>query len=81
MVMTDTQLTIILAAIPPILIALGAIYVAVKNANKAVEAVKEAKESVQEIKVSIDGRMDELLTLTRKASHAEGMKDEKESAK
>ena len=79
--MTDTQLTIVLAAVPPIVISLGALYVAVKNANKAAKAVEESTTAVQEIKVSIDGRMEELLALTRKSAHAEGVLEQKEVLK
>ena len=34
---------------------------------------------IQRLTTKVDGRLTELLELTRKSSHAEGMKDEKES--
>lgn len=34
---------------------------------------------VQKLSVRVDGRLDELLKLTRKASHAKGVKDQKDS--
>jgi hypothetical protein len=42
-------------------------------------AIREVQESNQEIKIAIDGRLTELLELTRKASKAEGVKEEKEN--
>jgi hypothetical protein len=36
---------------------------------------------IKRLEVKVDGRLTDLLNLTRKSSHAEGMKDEKESAK
>jgi hypothetical protein len=36
---------------------------------------------IDQVKIEINGRMSELLELTRQASHAEGMRDEKESTK
>jgi hypothetical protein len=36
---------------------------------------------IDQVKIEINGRMSELLELTRQASHAEGVRDEKESAK
>jgi hypothetical protein len=34
---------------------------------------------VKRLEVKVDGRLTDLLTLTRKSSHAEGVKDEKEN--
>lgn len=39
------------------------------------------KKTLQQLTVSVDGRLTELLELTSKASHAEGMKEEKDSTK
>ena len=64
--MTDTQLTIVAAATPPTLIALGALFASLRNGKKS-----------DQLAVKVDGRLTELLNLTRKSSHAEGVKDER----
>ena len=58
--------TPIIAATPPTLVALCSLITSLRN-----------KKQIQEVKVSIDGRMEELLALTRKSSHAEGVLDQK----
>jgi hypothetical protein len=64
--LSDTQLTVIVAQVPATIIAISALIASLKNGKKA-----------DRLAVKVDGRLTELLALTRKSSHAEGMKDEK----
>jgi hypothetical protein len=64
--------TIIVAGIG----AMALILVAVINGYVA-KKVAETSAKVTEVGNRVDGRMDELLELTRQASHAEGVKDQK----
>lgn len=37
------------------------------------------KTAIDRVEINIDGRLTELLEITRKSSHAQGMKDQKDS--
>jgi hypothetical protein len=63
---TDTVLVAIIAAIP----GAGAVILGFINRKK-----------LGDVSAQVDGRLTELLELTRKSSHAEGMKDEKSNRK
>ena len=50
--------------------AVGAVVMGVRNGHK-----------IQEVKITIDGRMEQLLAVTKMEAHAAGMKQEKDSEK
>jgi hypothetical protein len=66
--LTDTVQIAIIVAFPPTIAALGAVYVSYLNRSKLGQVEKQ-----------MNGRLTELLDLTRKASLAEGIKEGKES--
>ena len=61
------QIALIVGAAPTIL-ALSSAILGWVNRNK-----------LQQVSAQVDGRLTELLELTRKSSHAEGVKDQKET--
>ena len=56
----------------PELVALGIAICTLLTAAIGVFMAFRNKKSIQEIKISVDGRLEELLALTKKSSHAEG---------
>jgi hypothetical protein len=63
--MTDAVKEALIAATPPTLVAIGAVILGWMNKTK-----------LGNVEQKVDGRLTELLELTRKASHAEGEKAE-----
>jgi len=63
----------LISSVPPTLAALVAAWLGYRN-NKSQKA---AKIKLNEVSIQLDGRLTELLDLTRTSSHAEGMKDQK----
>jgi len=57
----------LIAVAPPTLASAVGIFIALRNGKR-----------VEDVHVEINSRMTQLLALTRKASHAEGMKDQKD---
>jgi uncharacterized membrane protein len=68
MVMNQGVLVAIIAAVPGTISGTIAAIVSVHN-----------RSAIANVKVEIDGRMGELLNLTRTAAHAAGMKEERDS--
>ncbi len=68
--MTDAVTIAIIAAIPPTVVALGAVVLGWNNRAK-----------LNQVGTAIDGRLTELLELTRKSSHAEGALQQREDDK
>jgi hypothetical protein len=66
--MTDAVEIALIAAIPPTVVACGAVWLGFVNRSKLTNVGEK-----------VDGRLSELLALTRKSSHAEGVKDQKET--
>jgi hypothetical protein len=56
----------------------GALIVVALINGYVAKKVSEASNKITEVGHRVDGRMDELLELTRKASHAEGVQDQKQ---
>ena len=73
--MTDMNPTIIVACIG----AASLLLVALINAYVAKKVV-EATAKITEVGHQVNGRMDELLELTRQASKAEGIKEQKQAS-
>jgi hypothetical protein len=65
--MTEAIEVALIAAVPPTLVALGALILGVLN-----------RLGLANVSLKIDGRLTELLELTRKASHAEGVREQKQ---
>lgn len=65
--MSDAVITAIIAAVPPTLLA----GLALLKAGKVEKAVNE-------VHLSVNSRLDEFLKVTKTASHAEGVKEEKD---
>ena len=68
--MTEAVEIAIIASTPPTIVALGAVVLGWLNRTKLTDVGQR-----------VDGRLTQLLELTRKSSHAEGVKDEKDSPK
>ena len=66
--MTDIVEVALIVSVGPTIAALGAVLLGWINRSK-----------LDHVEEKVDGRLTELLELTRKSSHAEGMKDEGES--
>jgi len=64
--MTD-RMALLIASAPPTIAALGSLALGYLNSRK-----------LRNVETKVDGRLEELLALTRKSSHAEGVKDQKE---
>ena len=65
--MTDAVKIALIAVIAPTVVSAGAVLLGWINRNKLVQVSQQ-----------VDGRLTELLDLTRKSSHAEGVKEQKE---
>ena len=65
--MTDLVQVALIAAIPPSLVALVTLVVGLYN-----------KSQIKELRVTVNSRLSELVAQSKKASHAEGMEDERE---
>jgi hypothetical protein len=65
--MTPEVQIAIIAAVPPTVVALGAVLLGWMNRAK-----------LENVGQKVDGRLTELLDLTRKSSHAEGVAEQKE---
>lgn len=65
--MSDAVLVGIVAATPPTLLALAALVTAFRNGR-----------AVKEVHLAVNSRLDDLVKLTRKDAHAEGVKEEQE---
>ena len=65
--MTPIVEVALISAIPPTLVALGAVFLGWMNRTK-----------LEDVGQKVDGRLTELLDLTRKASYHEGVADQKE---
>lgn len=65
--MSDAVIVGIIAAAPPALLALAALVNSIRNGK-----------AVKEVHLAVNSRLDELVKLTRKDAHAEGVKEEKE---
>jgi len=63
----------LISSVPSTLAALVAAWLGYRN-NKSQKA---SKIKLNEVSIQLDGRLTELLELTRKASHAEGVKAQK----
>lgn len=61
----------IIAAFPPTLVAFISIFVTIRGQSKT-------EQKMQQVHVEINSRMTQLLELTSKASHAEGVRDAKD---
>ena len=57
----------LISSLAPTIAALGALVLGFVNRTK-----------LEKVSTQVDGRLSELLELTRKSSHAEGVKDEKD---
>jgi hypothetical protein len=66
--MTPVVEVAIIAAVPPTVVALGAVFLGWMNRTKLTDVGQK-----------VDGRLTELLELTRKSSHAEGVRDGKQN--
>jgi hypothetical protein len=75
--MTDAVAIAIASAISGSIAAVPGIIAAIRS-HDAVRLARENNGKIDTISVEVDGKMTELLELTRKASHAEGIKEEKE---
>jgi len=58
---------LLIVSVPPTIVALGGLAIGWLN-----------RRQLGQVETKVDGRLSELLELTRKASHAEGVKDEKD---
>lgn len=65
--MTDAVEVALIVSVAPTIVALGAVWLGWINRTK-----------LTEVGHSVDGRLTELLELTRKSSHAEGVRDGKQ---
>ncbi len=65
--MTDAVEVALIVSVAPTLVALGAVWLGWLNRTK-----------LTDVGHSVDGRLTELLELTRKSSHAEGVRDGKQ---
>lgn len=63
----------LISSVPPTLAALVAVWLGIQSNHSQ----KTAKIKLNEVSIQLDGRLTELLELTRKASHAEGVKAQK----
>jgi hypothetical protein len=80
--MTETVQLALIAAVPPTIVASGALVVGILNNRKAraIEAKARMIEARAEtIQVSVDGKMEELLELTRSGARAAGVVEGRES--
>jgi hypothetical protein len=59
----------LIVSIAPTIAALGAVFLGWMNRTK-----------LEDVSMKVDGRLTELLELTRKSSHAEGVADQKDKA-
>jgi len=66
--MTDAVTVALIAAIPATIVAAGGLMLGFMNRRK-----------LGDVEQKVDGRLTELLELTRKSSHAEGVKEQKET--
>ena len=76
--MTDATLHDLILAVPPTLAALGALVVSIINRKRTKGDIEEVKKEVTVLTVSIDGRMENLLKLTKELGHSEGQAEGKE---
>jgi hypothetical protein len=65
--MTDAVQIAIIAATPPTVVAIGAVIIGWLNRRQG-----------QAIEIKVDGKMEELLSLTRSGAHAEGVVEGRE---
>jgi len=65
--MTDAVQIALIVAIPPTIVAVGGLVVSLLNRKQG-----------QKIEFKVDGKMDELLSLTRSGAHAEGIAEGRE---
>ena len=66
--MNPIVLAAVIAAIPPTLVAIVGVVVTIRGQVKS-------QEKIQQVHIEINSRMTQLLDLTSKASHAEGVRD------
>ena len=66
--MNPIVLAAVIAAIPPTLVAIVVVDVTIRGQVKS-------QEKIQQVHIEINSRMTQLLDLTSKASHAEGVRD------
>jgi hypothetical protein len=67
---TGAELAQLITAMATLVTAVSALVVGIRNSRK-----------IEEVHKSTNGKMEELLNVTRDAAHAKGMKDEKDGAK
>lgn len=64
--MTDTVQIALISAAPPTIVAMAALIVSIKS-----------KEAIREVHLSLNSRLDQLITATRQEAHAAGVNEEK----
>jgi hypothetical protein len=72
-------MSLIVVATPPTILTGGTLLIAFMNRRSQKEQHEENAAALNSIHLEINGRMTELLRLTRQASRAEGVKAEKEN--
>lgn len=76
--MTDLM-ALLIAATPPTIVAGGALVLAIVNKRTLKEFHAENKADLSNIHLEINGRLQQLLDVTKKSSHAEGVLEQKNS--
>jgi hypothetical protein len=72
---SETITVAIIVSIPPTLVALGALIIGLRNSRKVDDAkaeIVQTKDGVFELGKAVDGRLKELLEITKSAATAEG---------
>lgn len=75
--MSDTVMIALLVAIPPTLVALAGLVNSIRNGGKLAQHAA----TLQAVHLQINSRMDELLAISKRAAHAEGVIEGKEGEK